>query len=148
MRGPGQFVNHLGRLNRQTGSRAYFGKYVGSKNMPETMNIYDTLELPSLDRETTTVDNFDFTPGELYIFYPEKHDRRPLWGVFDKRLDGRIRLESSSSDLVCFETWHTLPDRYISCRLSSRDELRDYTAALTHYECRRIARQQTKAKPH
>lgn len=104
---------------------------------------YDIQKLPLPDLETVAIDSFDFTPGELYIFYPEAavgHADKPVWGVFDKRLGGRIYLESSSSDIAHFEMWHALPECYRRCRLSSRDELRDYFAALTLCEYRKLGR--------
>lgn len=73
-----------------------------------------------------------FTAGEVYLF--NATDRRcpadgSLWGIFDKKIGQDIYLESSTFDLFCFRYWHRLPRKYRYCRLSTRDELRDYTLA-------------------
>ena len=75
--------------------------------------------------------------GEVYLF----HESDPccpagssLWGVFDKRLDGSIYLESSTYDLIRFRKWHVLPRAYRYCRLSTRSELRDYISDLLRCE--------------
>lgn len=44
-------------------------------------------------------------------------------------------MESSSRDLKEFATWHWLPDNYRVYRLATRDELRDYMAALGRADC-------------
>ncbi len=67
--------------------------------------------------------------GELYLFNGT-HSATPLWGVVDKCCDGLILLESSSEDMLSFRLQHTLPAEYRSCRLATRDELRDYFFAL------------------
>lgn len=73
-----------------------------------------------------------FTVGEVYLFHST--DRccpadGSLWGIFDKKIGGEIYLESSSRDLFGFRYWHRLSRKYRYCRLSTRDELRDYTVA-------------------
>ncbi len=72
------------------------------------------------------------TAGELYLFHPTQRCcpvGSSLWGVFDKRIGADIYLESSSRDLFGFRYWHRLPRKYRYCRLSTRDELRDYAVA-------------------
>lgn len=77
--------------------------------------------------------------GELYLYHCED-SRCPsedsLWGVFDREESGRIRLETSSLDLIEFRFWHALPPEYRYSRRATREELRDYTAGLAFYECR------------
>lgn len=74
----------------------------------------------------------EFLVGEVYLFHPSD-SRCPaegsLWGIFDKKIGSEIYLESSTLDLSGFRYWHRLPDKYRYCRLSTRDELRDYIAA-------------------
>lgn len=78
-----------------------------------------------------------FTIGDVYLFHPDD-PRCPaaesLWGVFDKRTDGTIRLESSSRDLLHFRKWHLLSEEYRHCRCATRAELRDYMASLLWFE--------------
>lgn len=78
-----------------------------------------------------------FIIGDVYLFHPDD-PRCPaaesLWGVFDKRTDGAIRLESSSRDLLHFRKWHLLPEEYRHCRCATRAELRDYMASLLWFE--------------
>lgn len=80
-----------------------------------------------------------FESGEVYLFHlsdPRCPSTGSLWGVFDKRKDGWIYLESSSDDLVDFRRWHVLPGDYSYCRRASRRELRDYVAGLIYSEYR------------
>lgn len=70
-----------------------------------------------------------FEVGELYLFHPTDPACPPessLWGVFDRRSDGAILLETSSCDLMTFARWHPLAERFRCCRLAARSELRDY----------------------
>jgi hypothetical protein len=41
--------------------------------------------------------------------------------------DGRICLETSSADLKKYNHWTFLPAEYLFCRLSTREELRDFS---------------------
>ncbi len=78
--------------------------------------------------------------GELYLFHrlsPACPTEESMWGVFHKFEAGTIHLESSSWNLHAFSLWHRLPDGYRYCRLATRAELRDYIAALVHFEIRR-----------
>ena len=82
--------------------------------------------------------NVDFTPGELYLFHATDKEcpvEGAMWGVFDKYDDGRLYLESASFDLIHFAHWMPLGEEYGYCRVSSREELRDYVAAATFAEC-------------
>lgn len=76
--------------------------------------------------------------GELYLFGVTEDGTSPdvVWGVVDKVAEGRIYLESCSCDLQKFEKWRMLDEKYRYFRLSSRDELRDYTVALVFDESR------------
>lgn len=82
--------------------------------------------------------DIEFRVGELYLFHTSDRNCPPessLWGMFDHLSgNGAIGLESSSEDLVRFRCGGTLPAGYRYCRLSSRDELRDYTADMTFAE--------------
>ncbi len=83
-----------------------------------------------------------FESGELYLFHPTDPScpaSESLWGLFDKAAEGRLFLESSSSDLLCFDLWHPLPAEYRYGRLATRAELRDYAFALAAYEHRRVS---------
>lgn len=74
-------------------------------------------------------------PGELYLFCPVNQScpsTECIWGIFNKEEQGQIFLESSSRDLKHFRLWHLLPERYRLCRIATRDELRDYVAAISH----------------
>lgn len=76
--------------------------------------------------------------GELYLFHrtiPACPADSSLWGVFDKRADATLYLESSSTDLIHFTRWHPLPEGYRYCRRATRSELRDYTGNLSWTEC-------------
>lgn len=78
-----------------------------------------------------------FTEGEIYLFNrndPTCPAEGSLWGVFDKRIEDTIYLESSSLNLQDFRKWHLLPIDYRFCRLATRSELRDYTANLSWFE--------------
>lgn len=45
----------------------------------------------------------------------------------DRDADGRICLETSSADLKKYNHWTFLPAEYLFCRLSTREELRDFS---------------------
>lgn len=81
-----------------------------------------------------------FSAGEVYLFHrtdPLCPAESSLWGVFDKRTENSIFLESSTRDLRYFRKWHKLPEGYCFSRLATRSELRDYTAGLQWFEFRR-----------
>lgn len=87
-------------------------------------------------------------PGEVYLFHrtaPACPADESLWGIFDTRIHGRIYLETSSLDLCRFRKWHPLPPGYRYCRLATRDELRDYMAALAWSEDEILYRQSVPA---
>lgn len=70
-----------------------------------------------------------FVIGDLYLFHPTKKycpAKSSLWGIYDKREDGIIYLESSTLDLIHFKLWHRLPKEYRYARRATRRELRDY----------------------
>lgn len=76
--------------------------------------------------------------GDLYLFCPADQTCPSLdciWGIPDHQIHGHYYMESSSRDLKEFATWHWLPDNYRVCRLATRDELRDYMAALGRADC-------------
>lgn len=78
---------------------------------------------------------FTFIIGALYLFHPTKRycpSRSSLWGIYDKREDGIIYLESSTRDLHHFSIWHRLPEEYRYSRRATRRELRDYMYNLGH----------------
>ena len=78
-------------------------------------------------------------PGEVYLFHrsdPGCPAEGSFWGVYDKRVKGRVYLESGTEDMVCFRKWIRLPDGYRYCRLSTRAELRDYISRLLWTESR------------
>lgn len=103
------------------------------------------IELQLSDHETRPFEpiaHSRLVDGELYLFRTTDDpldEAASLWGVFYRRDDEEIILESSSRDLVEFAVWHRLPDGFRYCRLAARDELRDYTAALTFHDCARGA---------
>lgn len=83
--------------------------------------------------------NSRFIIGELYLFHPTKKycpAKSSLWGIYDKREDGIIYLESSSFDLVHFKLWHRLPEVYRYSRRATRRELSDYMYNLGHRDSR------------
>lgn len=90
------------------------------------------------DAECEPFSGVHFTMGELYLFHPSDPTcpaNGSLWGVFDKRSDALLYLESSSTDLIHFSRWHRLPDGFRYCRRATRSELRDYTGNLSWTEC-------------
>lgn len=56
-----------------------------------------------------------------------KAERRCGEIVNDRDTDGRICLETSSADLKKYNHWTFLPAEYLFCRLSTREELRDFS---------------------
>ena len=78
-----------------------------------------------------------FRIGDLYLFHPSNPHcsaKTSLWGIYDKREDGIIYLESSTLNLVHFKKWHPLPEHYCYYRLATRSELRDYMYNMGYYE--------------
>ena len=78
-----------------------------------------------------------FESGELYLFHrtdPGCPRQGSLYGIYDKRIDSRIFLESSSRDMRKFRIWHLLPASYRYCRLATRAELRDYMYNMGYFE--------------
>lgn len=95
--------------------------------------------MPSVPAPIHRAAAYRFEYGELYLFH--RHSAccpacGSLWGIFDKRVNGRIYLETSSPNLRDFRKWHLLPQGYRYCRRASRRELRDYIASLVYSECR------------
>lgn len=87
-------------------------------------------------RDQTTL-RPDFEIGELYLFHPTDPAcpaTESLWGIFDRREDADVLLESSSADLLRFRLRHRLPEAYRHSRLATRAELRDYAFGLASYE--------------
>lgn len=83
--------------------------------------------------------NIKLERGELYLFHDSDIACDPdssLWGMFDRIESDKIFLESSTSDLRNFRRWHTLPESMRYCRLSTRNELRDYIANMIISEAR------------
>lgn len=80
------------------------------------------------------VDQAQFEAGELYLFHPTDATcpaDSSLWGCVLERTRSQITLETSSdADLCDFVLNGLLPGDYRYCRLSTRDELRDYAFAL------------------
>lgn len=70
-----------------------------------------------------------FEIGEVYLFHPDNPacpDDSSLWGVFDKRRNDAIYLETSTTNLVDFDAWRPLPVAFRYVRLATRPEMRDY----------------------
>ena len=81
-----------------------------------------------------------FRIGDLYLFHtsnPRCPSSSSLWGFYDKRINGVIYLEHSSSNLHAFRLCHSLPARYRYCRLATRNELRDYMYNLGWFESKK-----------
>lgn len=77
------------------------------------------------------VKHCNFKVGEVYLFHtdnPQCPDAESLWGLYDRHDGGSIFLESCSTDQKRFSKGRRLPAQYRFCRLSTRDELRDYMA--------------------
>ncbi len=98
------------------------------------INTHNTKTSNPKSTETlNSIEHFEFAVGELYLFHKTDSqcpEQESLWAIFDKREQGKIYLESCSSDLYLFEFWETLPAEFKFFRLATRDELRDYTANL------------------
>lgn len=81
-----------------------------------------------------TIKNCKFRIGDVYLFHatdPECKSQTALWGIVDNRsVEGRIHLEVSSLDLKHYLYWTLLPEIYRFCRLSTREELRDFSFSL------------------
>lgn len=77
-----------------------------------------------------TIKTCNFRIGDVYLFHatdPRCESRTSLWGIVsDRSADGRICLETSSANLQKYDNWTFLPAEYLFCRLSTRDELRDF----------------------
>ncbi|NBJ06763.1 hypothetical protein D1647_11325 [Alistipes sp. Z76] len=75
------------------------------------------------------IEECKFVDGEVYLFHPADPScpsEDSLWGMFDKREDGEILLESMTCDLRRFVMRQPLPAVYRYCRLATRKELVDY----------------------
>ena len=80
-------------------------------------------------KKRRTIFNINFREGELYLFHannPLCPSSCSLWGIFDKRTNRNIYLESSTGDLRQYSIWHILPKYYHYCRCATRAELKDY----------------------
>lgn len=81
--------------------------------------------------ERMTVKQCTFKVGEVYLFHtddPRCPQAESLWGLYDRHDGNSIRLESCSKDQKHFSIDRRLPVQYRFCRLSTRNELRDYMA--------------------
>lgn len=59
---------------------------------------------------------------------PGCDSRTSLWGIVgDRDAEDRICLETSSANLRKYDYWTVLPAEYQFCRLSTREELRDFS---------------------
>lgn len=79
--------------------------------------------------------------GELYLFHtdnPYCPSSSSLWGVYDKRSNHNVYLESSTLDLYHFRIWHKLPKCYRYCRCATRVELRDYMYNIGFHDARMV----------
>lgn len=78
-----------------------------------------------------TIKTCKFCIGDVYLFHatdPGCESGTSLWGIVnDRDTDGRICLETSSADLKKYNHWTFLPAEYLFCRLSTREELRDFS---------------------
>ena len=98
----------------------------------------------TMKRETYPEPNFpQFVAGELYLFHhsdPACPADDSLWGIYDKTEENLTYLENSSTNLRTFRLWHDLPSKYISSRMATRDELRDYIYNLAFIEAKHSTR--------
>ena len=81
----------------------------------------------------------DLERGELYLFHDSDMTCDPdtsLWGIVDRVENDEVYLESSTTDHRSFRRWHPLPADIRYCRLSTRNELRDYIANMIISEAR------------
>ena len=77
------------------------------------------------------IQQISFKVGEVYLFHKENSecpDVESLWGLYDKRVEDAIYLETCTLDQKHFFRGQRLPAEYRFCRLSARHELRDYIA--------------------
>ena len=78
-----------------------------------------------------TIKTCKFRIGDVYLFHatdPGCDSRTSLWGIVGNRdAEDRICLETSSADLRKYNYWTFLPAEYLICRLSTREELRDFS---------------------
>lgn len=86
------------------------------------------------DVAPSNVKQVRFEKGELYLFHPTDASCPPdtsLWGCVLESDKSHILLETScDAELRHFVLNGLLPCDYRFCRLSTRDELRDYAFAL------------------
>ena len=106
--------------------------------MPDSkVSLSPDVESIAFSKECRALSDGDLRIGEVYVFSendPSCPSDGSLWGVFDKYEGGRIYLESSSDDMICFTHARELPASYRYCRLTTRSELRDYISALIYSE--------------
>ena len=78
-----------------------------------------------------TIKTCKFRIGDVYLFHttdPGCDSRTSLWGIVGNRdAENRICLATSSADLRKYNYWTFLPAEYQFCRLSTREELRDFS---------------------
>lgn len=130
-------------MSEQPRIRAYpkeysFKRYAAMKNTSAS-DKRSLFGLPVSSLRLTILE-FTYEMGEVYLFHPTEMlcpADTFLWGLFDRRIGGRIYLESSSHDLCHFRLWHRLPQSYRYMRRARRSEYRDYIFHLAYYECRR-----------
>lgn len=130
-------------MSEQPRIRAYpkeysFKRYAAMKTTVAS-DFWSLYGLP-VSSPRLTILEFSYEIGEVYLFHPTEMlcpADTSLWGLFDRRIGGRIYLESSSFDLCHFRLWHRLPPSYRYSRRASRSELSDYLFHLAYYECRR-----------
>lgn len=85
--------------------------------------------------------DFDFEVGDVYLFHtddPACPADSSLWAVFDKRVGGRVFLNSVTDDLTYFDAECRLPLHYRYCRIATKAELRDFAFALGRFEGVRV----------
>lgn len=85
--------------------------------------------------------DFEFEVGEVYLFHTEAPScpgDGSLWAVFDKRVGGRVFLNSVTDDLTYFDLECRLPLHYRYCRIATHSELRDFAFALGRFEGVRV----------
>ena len=70
--------------------------------------------------------DYDFSPGEIYIFsiLPQSQiPMREVMGIFDRREQGRIWLEVATTDIRRFCYDKMLPPEYVYVREANRAEI-------------------------
>lgn len=98
-----------------------------------TRNIEPADQPKTDDRIISDITVTDFLQGELYLFHrtdPACPANDSLMGMIERRIGNTIYLRECTFDTVDFEEWYCLPAEYRYCRLSTRDELKRYLAAL------------------